>query len=81
MSDMKRIFIPLRKALKDAQKMYGYPDYYGIMACYEIENMGFCKDGRTRWYHFISVDGVPAYTLKYWSSADLSAIRGERTRY
>ena len=65
MSDMKRIFIPLRKALKDAHEMYGYPDDYGIMACYEIENMGFCKDGRTRWYHFISVDGVPAYTLKY----------------
>lgn len=75
---MKRIFIPLRKALKDAHEMYGYPDDYGIMACYEIENMGFCKDGRTRWYHFISVDGVPAYTLKYWSSAGLSAIRGEK---
>ena len=62
---MKRIFIPLRKALKDAHEMYGYPDDYGITACYEIENMGFCKDGRTRWYQFISVDGVPAYTLKY----------------
>lgn len=36
----------------------------GICACYEIENMGFCRDGVTRWYHFTSVDGKPAYTLK-----------------
>ena len=62
---MKRIYIPIWKALKDARDMLGYPDSYGIMACYEIENMGFCKDGKTRWYHFTTVDGVPAYTLKY----------------
>ena len=62
---MKRVYIPLSKALKDAHEMYGNPDDYGIMACYEVENMGFCKDGKTRWYHFRSVDGVPAYTFKY----------------
>ena len=62
---MKRIFIPLWKALKDAREMYGYPDDCGIMACYDVENMGFCKDGETRWYHFTSIDGVPAYTLKH----------------
>ena len=62
---MKRIFIPLWKALKDAREMYGYPDDWGIRACYDVENMGFCKDGETRWYHFTSIDGVPAYTLKH----------------
>ena len=62
---MKRIYIPIWKALKDARDMFGYPDSYGIMACYDIENMGFCKDEKTRWYHFTSVDGVPAYTLKH----------------
>ena len=36
----------------------------GICALVDVENMGFCKDGKTRWYHFTSVDGVPAYTLK-----------------
>lgn len=36
----------------------------GICACYEVENMGFCRDGVTRWYHFVSEDGKPAYTLK-----------------
>ena len=60
----KRIYIPLWKALEDAHKM-GYPEDFGFMACYDVENMGFCKDGKTRWYHFTSLDGVPAYTLKY----------------
>ena len=62
---MKRIYIPIWKALKDARDMYGYPDSYGFMACYEVEIMGFCKEGKTRWYHLTSVDGVPAYTFKY----------------
>ena len=61
---MERVFIPLWKALEDAHKM-GYPEDFGFLACYEVENMGFCKDGKTRWYHFTSLDGVPAYTLKY----------------
>ena len=61
---MKRVFIPLWKALEDAHKM-GYPEDFGFMACYDVENMGFCKDGKTRWYHLISLDGVPAYALKY----------------
>ena len=65
MINMKRVFIPLWKALKDAREMYDYPNDWGMMACYDVENMGFCKDGKTRWYHFTSVDGVPAYTLKH----------------
>ena len=59
----ERVFIPMWKALEEAHKM-GYPEDFGFMACYEVENMGFCKDGKTRWYHFTSLDGVPAYTLK-----------------
>lgn len=62
---MKRLYIPLWKALKEGREMYGYPADYGLNACYEIENMGFCKDGKTRWYHFTSVDGISAYTLKF----------------
>lgn len=61
---MKRQYIPLYKALKEAIESYGYPEDYGLCACYEIENMGFCKDGVTRWYHFTSVNEVPSYTLK-----------------
>lgn len=55
---MKRQYLPLYKALKEAIEAYG------LCACYEIENMGFCKDGVTRWYHFTSVNGIPSYTLK-----------------
>ena len=60
----RRVFIPMWKALEEAHKM-GYPEDFGFLACYDVENMGFCKDGKTRWYHFTSLDGVPAYTLKY----------------
>lgn len=62
---MKRVYIPIREALKQAKEinpMLGTKD--GLCACYDIEDMGFCKDGVTRWYHFIAVDGKPAYTFK-----------------
>lgn len=59
------LFIPLWKALKEAREDDPrLTEADGICACYEIENMGFCRDGITRWYHFTSVDGEPAYTLK-----------------
>lgn len=62
---MKRVFIPLWKALQEAREDDPrLTEADGICACYEIENMGFCRDGTTRWYHFTSVDGKPAYTLK-----------------
>lgn len=62
----KRVYIPLWLALKQAREAYGYPKDYGICACYNVENMGWCKDEVTRWYHFTSVDGMSAYTLKRW---------------
>ena len=54
---MKRVFIPIGVALKQARDAYGYPKDYGICACYDVENMGWCKDEVTRWYHFTSVNG------------------------
>ena len=61
-----RKYIPLKQALKEAKENNPFlTDSDGICACYDIENMGFCKDNKTRWYHFTSVNGVPAYTLKY----------------
>ena len=63
---MKRVYIPIHKAIMDAKENNPYlSDNPGICACYDVENMGFCRDGVTRWYHFTSVDGKPAYTLKY----------------
>lgn len=62
---MKRKFIRIDVALKQAREAYPWlTEEDGICAAYEIENMGFCRDGVTRWYHFETVDGVPAYTLK-----------------
>lgn len=37
----------------------------GIMALVDVENMGFCKDGVTRWYAFTNEDGEPAIYFKY----------------
>lgn len=37
----------------------------GICALVDIENMGFCKDGTTRWYHFTDSAGRPAVYYKY----------------
>ena len=32
----------------------------GICALVDVENMGFCKDNVTRWYHFTDEEGNPA---------------------
>ena len=37
----------------------------GICALVDVENMGFCKDGKTRWYHFTNEDGIPCVYYKY----------------
>nr|DAR86744.1 MAG TPA: hypothetical protein [Caudoviricetes sp.] len=62
---MKRIFIPMWRALKEARECDSNLTVNdGICACYDVENMGFLKNGTGRWYHFTSVSGVPAYTIK-----------------
>lgn len=61
----KRIYISISEALRLAkEKDDRLQANDGICACYEVENMGFCKDGVTRWYHF-EIDGNPFYTLKH----------------
>ena len=37
----------------------------GICALVDVENMGFCKDGVTRWYRFTDEDGNPAVYYKH----------------
>ncbi len=37
---------------------------HGIMAMIDVENMGFCRDGVTRWYHF-EMDGVPCVWYRH----------------
>lgn len=38
----------------------------GICALVDVENMGFCKDGITRCYHFHDENGNPAVYFKYF---------------
>ena len=40
---MKRRYIPIDVALKEAREEYGFTEHDGICACYEIDNMGFAK--------------------------------------
>ena len=54
---MKRTYVRFAEAAKVA----GYDEWWEV----EYENMGFCKDGVTRWYWFDAEDGTPCYTLKY----------------
>lgn len=37
----------------------------GIMALVDVEDMGYCKDGVTRWYTFEDDEGNPAIYYKY----------------
>ena len=59
---MKRKFRPIIELLKEARERYG--ENLGLCAMYDIENMGFCRDGVTRWYHLTDLNGEAVYTLK-----------------
>ena len=37
----------------------------GICALVDVENMGFCKDDTTRWYHFTNNAGEPCIYIKH----------------
>lgn len=37
----------------------------GICALVDVENMGFCKDGVTRWYHFTNAKGEACIYIKH----------------
>lgn len=45
----------------DAARVAGCEEWWQVA----IENMGFCKDGVTRWCFFESKDGTPCVTFKY----------------
>lgn len=65
---MKRKYIPIDEAIAWGEEQCApcFDNYnsVGICAAVSVSNMGFCRDGVTRWYQF-DMDGVPCYTLKY----------------
>ena len=63
---MKRVKMTIEQ-IREESTYYQmtHDDEAGIMALVDVENMGFCKDGVTRWYHFTNEDGEPAVYYKY----------------
>ncbi len=64
---MKRVRMTIEQIREESTAYYasGCDNTLGIMALVDVENMGFCKDGETRWYHFTNADGNPAVYYKY----------------
>ena len=65
---MKRVRMTIDQIRKESLLMCIDPEEAkkaGIMALVDVENMGWCKDGVTRWYHFTNENGDPAVYYKY----------------
>ena len=63
---MKRIKMTIDQIRRESTYFQMTKDYNaGIMALVDVENMGICKDGITRWYHFTNENGKPAVYYKY----------------
>ena len=62
---MKRVVMTIDEIREESSYFCQYEDYSaGIMLLVDVENMGFCKDGVTRWYHFTNANGEPAVYYK-----------------
>ena len=67
---MNKTTVKRRKVTLDEIRAYAKEsgidnaDELGVGALIEVENMGFCKDNVTRWYHF-DMDGEPCVYYKY----------------
>lgn len=62
---MKRRVMTIDEIREESTYFMQTKDYSaGICALVDVENMGFCKDGVTRWYHFEDENGNPAVFYK-----------------
>lgn len=63
---MKRRVMTIDEIRKESGYFAQTKDYSaGICALVDVEDMGFCKDGETRYYHFTDENGNPAVYYKY----------------
>ena len=65
---MKRVKMTIDQIREESLLMCTNPEEAktaGIMALVDVENMGWCKDGVTRWYYFTNENGEPAVYYKY----------------
>ena len=62
---MRRVKMTIDQIREESVYFQMTEDYSaGINALVDVENMGFCKDGVTRWYHFTNANGEPAVYYK-----------------
>lgn len=62
---MKRVVMTIDEIREESTYFAMTSDYSaGICALVEVENMGWCRDGVTRWYHFTNDAGQPAVYYK-----------------
>lgn len=58
-----------KMTIEEIREEFGWaienPDEVGVMALVDVEDMGWCKDDCTRWYHFNDINGNPAVYYKY----------------
>lgn len=65
---MNRVRMTIDQIRQESDLQYIDPEAAktaGIMALVDVENMGWCRDGKTRWYHFTNAAGQPAVYFKY----------------
>lgn len=63
---MKRVKMSIQEIRNESSYFQETNDMLaGICALVDVENMGFCKDGVTRYYFFTNAAGVPAVYFKY----------------
>lgn len=64
---MERVSMTIEQIREESTAYYmnDCDNTMGIMALVDVENMGFCKDDVTRWYHFTNANGEPAVYYKY----------------
>ena len=63
---MKRVKMSIQEIRNEQRDRYGDEvDEMGIMALVDVEDMGWCRDGVTRWYHFENENGQPAVYFKH----------------
>jgi len=63
---MKRRVMTIDEIREESTYFATTEDYSaGICALVDVENMGYCRDGVTRWYFFNDENGNPAVYYKY----------------
>ena len=61
---MKRRVMTLDEVRKEFEYFPNQFDGCGICAIVSVTDMGFCRDGVTRWYKFTDASGNPAIYFK-----------------